>query len=204
MASITGYSSPVDLGLGRVPMSTDPENFDELVDIYNAIHLLNQYLDRLRTSADGGGSGQNPAETMPFNRFFVAPALQVITAGMIISPSAITGQNGIVRGALAHVYTSTTPECNLACVALNDAAIGEDVRVGVGPAVLEIPGAVQGAYMYAYAQRAVNGALANNGTLYLNNPGPLTVGASKAYPIKVAVSILNDFALFGKFLKHAF
>lgn len=203
MSSIGGYRSPVDLGIGQVPLTADPELFTEMTEVYNAIHLLNNYLDQLRLIAEGGGgSGQSPADSMPFNRFYVATALQDIEAGQLVSPSAISGQNGIVLGCLPHDFTSLAPECNFGGVALIDAVAGTDVRVGIGPATLEFPSAVTSQLIWGYPQRATNGNLFGIGTLYVGNPGPLTTGAGIAYPMPVATCPVNGFALFGQFIKR--
>lgn len=199
MSSINGYRSPVDLGIGQVPLTTDPELFSEMTEVYNAIHLLNQYLDQLRVVAEGGGgSGQSPSESMPFNRFYVAPALQNISAGQIVSPSSIPGQNGIVRGCLANDYSSSAPNANFTGVALIDAVIGQDVRVGIGPAILEIPGAVAGQLIWAYGSRNIGGGLSGLGTIHTSNPGV----SGSTYPMPVATCPLNGFALFGQYISR--
>lgn len=202
MASIGGYRSPVDLGLGRTPITTDPALFDEFSDVYNAIHLLNEYLDNLRTVASGGGSGQTPTETLPFNRFFTAVALQAVEIGDVVSPSTVTGQNGMLKGALPHGVSSTAPECNFCGIALTKAAAGEEFRVGIGPATLEMPGATTGSFIWAYSQRATNGGIASLPGLYNGNPGTKAAGGGTAYPMPVGVCIVNGFVLFGPFLRR--
>ncbi len=201
MSGISGYRSPVQLDIGTVPLTTEPDMFDELTGVYNSIHLLNAYLDQLRIIAQGGGgSGQTPEETMPFNRFFVGTALQPISAGEIVSPSSVPGQNGIVKGALANDYTSTAPTSNFTGVALIDAAVGEDVRVGIGPASIEFPGAVTSQLLWAFSSRNVNGTEVGVGTLFVGNPGAQTVAGGTLYPIPVATCPVNGFALFGQYI----
>lgn len=203
MSSIGGYRSPVDLGLGQVPLTQDPNLFNEMTEVYNAIHLLNQYLDQLRIIAEGGGgSGQSPADSMPFNRFYVGVALVDITAGQLISPSAVPGQNGLIRGGLPHDVGSSAPECNFAGVALTNALAGTDIRVGIGPAILEFPSAVTSQLLWGYPQRSTNGNVFGVGDLFPYNPGPLTNGAGIAYPMPVATCPINGFALFGQFIKR--
>lgn len=201
MAEISGYRSPVDLGLGQVPLTTDLNIFNEMTEVYNAIHLLNQYLDQLRVVAEGGGgSGQSPADSMPFNRFYVATALVNITAGNPVCPASFGGLNGVIQGALANDFTIAAPTSNFCGIALIDAAIGEDVRVGIGPAILEFPGLVSGQYVWAYSSRATNGNQFNDAGLYIGNPGGKTTGAGTAYPMPVATCPVNGFALFGQYL----
>ena len=201
MSSIGGYRSPVDLGLGQVPITQDPEIFNEMTDVYNAIHLLNAYLDQLRVIAEGGGgSGQSPEDSMPFNRFYVATALVDITAGQVVSPSSITGENGIRLGALANNFAQSNQTANFCGIALIDALAGEDVRVGVGPASLEVPGAVSGQLLWAYGSRNVNGAVAGNGILYPSNPGVITVAGGLLYPMPVGTCPLNGFGIIGQYI----
>lgn len=203
MASMSGYRSPVDLKLARTPDIEDPELFEEFTQVFNSIHLINAYLDRLRIIAGGGGSGQTPAETLPFNRFFVATALQDLVAGDLVAPSGITGQNGVIKGALPHIVNNTSPLCHFAGFALNDALTGQDVRVGVGPASLEIPGATGGSYIWGYSSRATNGNPSGQGGLYLSNPGTTTaIGGGTVYAMPVGVGIGTDYALFGQFLQR--
>ena len=201
MADIGGYRSPVDLGIGQVPLTSDPEIFNQMVEVYNALHLLNQYLDQLRITAEGGGgSGQTPAESMPFNRFFVAPALQVITVGSPICPSNVTGDNGIINGALANQFTGVNPTSNFCGVALTSAAIGEDVRVGIGPASIIMAGAVAGNVIWAYSSRATNGNKFGDAGLYIGNPGMKTNANGSAYPMPVAMCTKTGFIMFGQYL----
>lgn len=201
MSDIGGYRSPVDLGLGRVPQTTDPDVFNQMVEVYNAMHLLNQYLDQLRLSAEGGGgSGQTPEETMPFNRFFVATALQDITAGSPISPSNVSGNNGFILGALTNQFTSSNPTSNFCGIALTSAVSGEDVRVGVGPASISMPGALSGNVIYAYSSRATNGNKFGDAGLYRGNPGAKTNANGTAYPAPVAICIRDGFIMFGQYL----
>lgn len=201
MAEMGGYRSPVDLGIGQIPYTTDPELFPQFTEVYNAIHLLNGYLDQLRVIAEGGGgSGQDPSDSMPFNRFYVATALQAISAGDPVCPSSIPGQNGIIKGMLANDFTSAAPTSNFCGIALIDAAIGQDVRVGVGPAAIEMPGAVSGQRIWAYSSRATNGNAFGDPQFYFTNPGAKVNGAGIAYAAPVATCIRNGFALFGQYL----
>lgn len=200
MSSLQGYRSPVNLPLGQTPLTGDPELFEEFSDVYNSIHLINQYLDQLRIIAEGGGSGQTPAETLPFNRFFVTLALQDISAGMPVSPSPRAGENGVIKGALADNYTNGTPYSHFCGIAITDATAGQNIRVGVGPAVLAVPGALSGGYVWAYAGLATNGNQFGDGGLYIGNPGVKTVAGNTCYPMPVASVLQNGYALFGQFL----
>lgn len=194
IASITGYRSPVDLGLPRTPLTSNPELYEELTGVYNAIHLLNQYLDRLRSGASGGGgSEQTPDISAGFTRFFVMPAVQAISVGDIISPRI--GSDGYVKGTLANgLGAGALALCTH--VALTNAAIGEDVRIGVGPGVIAVPGAMPGQQLWGINSRTTGGAYAGNGNLYTSNPG--TVGGAVSIP--VAVGVAAGYAIIGNFV----
>lgn len=203
MSQIGGYRSPVDLGLGRTPQLSDREAFDELVHVYNAIHLLNGYLDNLRNEVVGGGSGQTPAQTMLFNRFFVAKALVPISAGMPVAPPIpALGLNGVTPGTLPDNHASGTPNSNFCGVALTGGEVGEDIRVGVGPGVIEFAGAVSGQVIWAYSSTATNGAMFRDGGLYIGNPGAKANSYGTAYAMPVAVCISSGYIQFGQFLQR--
>lgn len=203
MSSTGGYRSPVNLGLGRVPKNTDPEIFDELTEVYNSIHLLASYMDALRLSLAGGGAGQNPFETMPFTRFFVGPALQTITAGQVVCPANIGGNNGIVKGALASTYASTAPECNFAGIALNDAAIGQNVRVGVGPGVFELPGLPSGAIVWAYSSLSTAATYSEQGTAYASAPAAIAgPNGGTVYPTAIGIGVAAGYAMIDQFIRR--
>jgi hypothetical protein len=196
IASITGYRSPVNLGLPRQPLTRDNELFDELTAVYNAIHLLNQYLDRLRTGAEGGGgSEQDPDISAGFTRFFVMPALQPIVTGNIVSPHV--GSDGYVNGTLGNGLLAGAVALNTG-VALSDAAIGEDVRIGVGPGVIAVPGAVAGQRLWGINSRTTVGAYAGIGALYTVDPGAVAGAVS----IPVAVGVANGFAIIGNYVSR--
>lgn len=199
IASITGYRSPVNLGIGRLPLiqdQSDPALYEELVGMYNAIHLLNQYLDRLRTTAEGGGgSEQDPDVSAGFTRFFSMKALQPITEGNIVSP--MVGSDGYVNGILANSLAAGALALNTG-VALSSAGIGEDVRIGVGPAVIKVSGAQPGQQLWGINSRTTTGAYAGIGTLYLADPG--SVGGAVSIPC--AVGVAPGYAIIGNFVSR--
>ena len=198
VSSITGYRSPVDLQLSRVPETTDPQLFAEFNDLYKAAHLLNQYLDQLRITAEGGGgSGVLPSDSMPFNRFYTTLTYVDALAGDPLCPSAVPGQDGVIFGALASDITAERPTSNFCGICLADAAAGTQVLVGVGPAILEFPGAVSGGLIWAYSSLATNGNIFGDKGLYTFNPGPKTISGNEAYPMPVATCVRDGFVLFG-------
>lgn len=195
-ASITGYRSPVDLGLPKTPLTNNPELYEEFTGVYNAIHLLNQYLDRLRSGATGGGgSEQTPDITAGFSRFFVMKALQPMEPGDIISPHV--GSDGYVKGTLANILG---PGAVALCthVALTQADIGEDVRIGVGPGVIPHPLALPGQQMWGISSRTTTGVYAGNGELYPSDPG--AVGGAMSIPVAVGVAV--GFAIVGNYISR--
>lgn len=197
IASITGYRSPVDIGLPRQPITTNPELFDEFTGVYNAIHLLNQYLDQLRSGITGGGGGseQDPDISAGFTRFFVMKALQPIAVGDIVSP--MVGSDGYVRGTLGNSLAAGALAL-VTHVALTAAAIGEDVRIGVGPAVIKFTGAVPGRQIWGINSRTTGGVYAGNGNLYATNPN--SVGGAVSIPVGVGVA--PGFAIIGNYVSR--
>ena len=203
MAKIGGYRSPVNLGLGRVPLATDQDMFAELTDVYNSIHLLASYMDTLRLSLEGGGGGQTPIDTLPFNRYYPSVALVDITAGQVVSPTRESGQNGTILGALHNVPASTTPESNFAGIALNDALVGETVRVGVGPGVIELSGATSGSLVWAYSSLSTTGFRGNNGNLYTAAPASFAAaGGGTVYATPIGICIADGYAYIDNFINR--
>lgn len=202
MANIGGYSSPVDLGLGQVPITTEPELFEEFTGIYNAIHLLNASLDSIRSSAGTGTGPSRPEDTpdvnMPFTRFFTAVALRPIVKGNPICP--FFGSNGFVNGALANNPADTAPNSNFCTIALSDAAVGVYVRVGIGPAIVPMAGIRAGQRAWAYSSIATNGNIFGDTGLYSNNPGVRTNANGTAYAMPVATCVVDGYIMFGQYL----
>jgi hypothetical protein len=177
-------------------LTSNVELYEELTGVYNAIHLLNQYLDRLRTgTTGGGGSEQTPDVSAGFTRFFVVKALQTIVKGDLISPHI--GTEGYVKGVLANGLSSSAVALNVG-VALTDAAIGEDVRIGVGPGVIAVPGALPGQQLWGINSRTTGGTYAGVGTLYVNNPGTV----SGAVSIPAAVGVAAGYAIIGNYVSR--
>ena len=197
MAGTAGYRSPVNLPIGQIPLTTDPEMFEELTDVYNAIHQINQYLDNLRIIAEGGGSGQTPVETLTFNRFYTGTALEDIEKGSPVAPSLRSGENGIIPGMLSYGYASTAPEAWFCGVALNAAAKGSPVQVGVGPGAVGLAGAVAGQYIWAHCSINTNGTHSLQGQFYAANPGAIANANGTAYAGPVGICIADGYALIG-------
>lgn len=233
MAQISGAGTPVDIKLGQSPTIQQPALNYELQGIYNALHILSQYLENLRAGLEGSDD-QNPAENIRFLKFITAPADQDIVAGQVVSTNYDNGH--IVKGTNYGDYRPTSYNDPIGRrryaisgmvqtffgIAQNDAAIGEDVTVGIGPGILKVTGAKSGQILWAYSNRGVvytfesaydpptimGYELAGNGNLYLDFPflylvpgwpKPISEFRSatcNAQPSPVGVAVADDYVLF--------
>lgn len=144
-----GYRSPLNLGLEQIPKTQDATLFQEFIPIYNAIHTLNAYLDRLRLSLEGGDPDKSPSEEMRITRGFWVEAFEAIPQGKVIT---ITGGKARL-GAGKRVKTlpggGQVVDCFLTGVSMSEALAGENVRIGFGPAMLEVSGFTAGQEVWA-------------------------------------------------------
>lgn len=198
MATQIGQAgSDLDLRLGQSPSIQDPRYATEFQLVYNALHLLGEYMDVLRENLESNPN-QTPSESVRFRRSFWAPALQDITAGSIVSPYA----GGIVNGVRstepkAVAYSDSAPygasttnrtvlqvDLEMFGVALTAAAAGELVQVGIGPGITQVTGAKCGQLIWGVDARSIlsvgesasptrvytgSRSLVGNGGVYLNN-----------------------------------
>src|SRR3989304_3177186 len=144
MAETTGAGSEVNIRLGQVPRTTNPALHNEMQLIYNSLHILSQYMQVLRADLEGDDS-QTPAENVRFQKFLFGEAKQAVVAGAVVSFDT-DGKvvNGTSYGDLS-IKAFTLPSGPAPYVsgmvqtffgiALNAAAIGEEVKIGVGPAI---------------------------------------------------------------------
>lgn len=165
------YTSKVNIRLGEVPKTTDGEIFADLVDIYNAIHILAQYVNQL------AGQGNPDEDTLvwdsiPWKNSFWYPAKQNIKAGEVVCfqtdgmykgctwevVQKITGSSGAHTGPLsqANAFAASGGLAALWGIALSDAAPGKKVRVGVGPATIKLTGCKAGDFVYGVGTRDAN------------------------------------------------
>lgn len=179
MAQISGAGTPVDIKLGQSPTIKIPSLNYELQGIYNALHILSQYMEALRAGFEGSDT-QTPSENIRFLKFITGTAGQKITAGHIVSFDDVTGL--VVKGTnygIMYVRQLNLNGINYAYVsgmiqtffgvAQADAEIGEKITMGVGPAILKVTGAISGQTVYA---------MANKGVTYnipLSHPSQVTV-----------------------------
>lgn len=186
-------TSSLDIRLGQSPNVANPQMQMELQGIYNALHILNGYLDGLRQELEGTDS-QDPSESLRFRRRFEGVAAQPIAAGDIVSPYA----SGIVKGlhvspgVVTRVWNPAfgAPSRGMISqarytplVALADAAVGDKLMVGVPPGVIKVPGAKCGQVVWACAAIGTFGAGgATNGTrTYYSTNGHYLTGLGNIY-----------------------
>jgi hypothetical protein len=135
----SGYRSPLKLGLDQLPKTGDMTLFNEFVPIYNAIHILNAYLDSLRLTLEGGDPEKPPSEEFRFVRGFWLDAFENIPQGSIV-----TIRDGKIRLGCGKrtkvVGTSHITDSFLTGIAMGEGVTGEKVRIGIGPAILNVPG----------------------------------------------------------------
>lgn len=193
------YKSQIDLGgLGEVPKTTDSQTFSDFTDVYNAIHILAQWTnalaERLQDEGDKG-SDKQPWELLTFERWIWLPARQNIKQGDVVSSiNHVVGGttwNGVYKGCYGLVHTwqigswgieTWLGKVNYLCgVALEDAAVGELVKFGIGPAIINMTGVKAGDRLYSkptfydsnvgtQSPVASNVTFFNDGKIYLNPP----------------------------------
>lgn len=166
------YSSDIDLRLGETPKTDDPKLFADMVDVYNAIHILSQYVNASIKNQGSGDENTAPWDAMPFRNYFYTEAARAITTGSVITviqydrfsnepyganPYSIKGAiNGATGLGLTYkkwsgVKFSGPAFAGITGLALNDAEPGQLVKVGVGPAIIKMEGIEIGEPVFAYA-----------------------------------------------------
>lgn len=188
--------SALNLRLGQIPSTLNPNYFAEFQQIYNALHILGQYMDVLRENLESA-PGQTPSESLRFRRTFWAPALQTITTGSVVSQATGGMLNGVGVTSVKinpNIYidetvggTGTRASWGLNAlsfgIALSDAAPGELVNVGIGPGITQVTNAKCGQLIWGVAALSINcrraantagnyytgGTRSNNGGVYLSN-----------------------------------
>lgn len=123
MANIPGPpATGVNLRIGEVPNTTDPQIFPDMLDIYNALHILAQYtdaqisnlhdttqsaIDTVNQSLQNLSNQINVDNLAQFGKFYITTvAAQAISAGQVchVYPGgAIQGMNS---GVLTPVFTT--------------------------------------------------------------------------------------------------
>ena len=237
MAQISGAGTPIDIKLGQSPTIKQPALNYELQGVYNALHILSQYLENLRAGLEGSDD-QTPAENIRFLKFINAPAKQVITAGQVVTVDYDDGK--VIKGTSNGAYSFRTYDDSIGRaryyitgmiqtffgIAQNDAEIGENVSIGIGPGILKVTGAKSGQQVWAYTARGltyyVDSAYdpmvitgteySHNGNLYLTYPylydlpgypkpiSEFKLMLGKAFASPIGICVADDYVLFSDFL----
>lgn len=138
-----GYRSPVNLKLPQVPTVQDEVLFPEFLQVYNACHALNAYVDSIREYLEGGTADDKPSDSMQFIRSMWLTAGEALTVGDVVcvkEGKVWKGSDPYV-GAVSFIITiGISLGSKFTGLALSDAEPGEKVRFGVGPAVVEVTG----------------------------------------------------------------
>ena len=206
MAQVIGRAgAKLNIRLGQSPEYKNPQLDTDLQQMYNALHLLSQYMDVLRENLESA-PGQTPAEAVRFRRAFWGVAGQNIAEGAIVSAYNHQIINGVLcnqgpayidDGGVSIGSTGTRDYLGViplqAFIALTSANAGELVRVGVGPGITQVTGAKCGQLIWASDSRSIDsyrnanaGSVqtvfarppTGNGGIYLSNPLGRWVSAS--------------------------
>lgn len=195
MAQIGSAGTPLNIRLGQVPDVQNPQAQNELQLVYNALHLLSNYMGALRANLESA-PGQIPSESLRFRRTFWGVALQNIAVGAVCSsfqqgiingvqttePNAFVDDPGVTIGSTGSRRRFGTSQ-QAFYIALTAASAGQLVQVGVGPGVIAVTGAKCGQLIWGVSalsvftyrivntvtQAAATPELVNNGGLYLAN-----------------------------------
>lgn len=169
MAGVIGRAgAKLNIRLSQSPEYQDPRVYTDLQQMYNALHLLSQYMDVLRENLESA-PGQTPSESIRFRRTFWGIAKQPISQGAIVSGSTGglyngVGSNEVQNPVSVEIQSQLNGTGNRRTwglvniqqfIALTDGAVGELVQVGVGPGVSQITGAKCGQLVWGADSRAV-------------------------------------------------
>ena len=179
MAQIGSAGSQLNIRLGQVPVTTRPDLRGEMQQVYNALHILNAYTNKISAEL-GGDIDATPADSLKFVRSYETTALQSITAGSIVSPYGSGVVKGVLRTGAPNSFTAHPSfvgpwgrkvvgglQIITCALAMTDAAAGEVVRIGVGPGIIELAGAKCGALIWAADNRWIS---SRKGTTNGDNP----------------------------------
>lgn len=166
--SIGRAGNPLDIKLGESPNVADPIVNVELQQIYNALHLLGNYMSALRENLESA-DGQTPAESLRFRRTYWGTAGQAILPGSVVSgfngliyngvssrnpPVAFYDDSAVTIGSTGNRTFFGLSQLGFG-IALTAAAPGELVQVGVGPGVLQVGSAKCGQIIWGVDARSV-------------------------------------------------
>lgn len=166
------YEGLMNLYLGETPKTTNPDVWNDMQEVYRAIHLLNAGFGEYSKSRGSGGPDKKPWEAMAFERWFYSEAAEDISQGAIVtavnfrgrpaSGGSFTQYTGIVKGAPMYAGYPYSVKSNngtfrepsygsgLVGVALEACKKGELCKVGIGPGILQVEGINPGDTIMAY------------------------------------------------------
>lgn len=138
-----GYVSSLDIGLSQTPETTNPDVFNDLLQAYNAIHILNASQSAIVDAVYGNDQDAKPDVSMKFIHAVWLPAGEDIAVGNCVRWSGSDNGQYLWKG---HAFSSTG-------IALTEGAITTEephplVKVGFGPAMLAIDGLTVGTYIW--------------------------------------------------------
>lgn len=164
---VTSTAAKLNIRLGQTPITKVPELNYEMQGIYNALHILNKYMDLLRDELESGDN-EDPSVSVRFRNRFESVALQKITAGDVVSQYAGGIVKGVGRneprvnpgggnpsyyGTWGRIFFHVNMQVPM--IALSDAEVDETVRVGVGPGIIEVPGIKCGTLVWGKDARSI-------------------------------------------------
>lgn len=176
------YEGFINLFLGETPKTTNNDVWNDMIEVYRAIHLLNAGFGEYTKTRGSGGPDKKPWEAMPFERWFYEIAAEDIAVGSIVTAVNFLGSTsiggpqiqytGIVKGAPMYANYSYSGRSQngafeqpswgsgMVGVALEDCKKGALCKVGIGPAILKVEGIQPGdtvmAYQFAWYQSQGN------------------------------------------------
>lgn len=192
------YASEIDIKISETPKTTDPDLLPDLIDIYNALHILAQYTDQIREFVTKSPEGK-PWESFPLENIIHTRAHVDISQGQICGPAYIYKQNsaqnnvssfhGTVRG-VPYMVSAQDPRSGrersplflhpsingIFGIALEDTKAGDLVPLALGPGILQVPGLLKGESVYAWSayREHVSGTIGSRlKYLQLRNNGSL-------------------------------
>lgn len=198
MAQIGSAGAPLDIKLRQNTGIKTPAALSyEMQLIINSVQLMNQYLEVLRESLEGADS-QDPSESMKFRRFVFGIAGQAITTGSVCSFDGNVVVKGVgINGPNATAWTTGAEALggpgtrrkfgfsdDSVYIALEDKAIGEEIKLGVPAGVIKLAGVKCGQVVWGagaksfYTHRDANSniqvlvalPLTGEGAIFLSNP----------------------------------
>lgn len=213
------YRSNNRLLLSEKPLTSDPEVFPDMNDVYASIHLLNDWVTQVQENLTSGEDIVDPDKAIPFKTWFWGTAGEPNPQGTIVSAvrggrywdenrnriDLIDGWYKGCGGAQSNLYDKFLPAASnsngMYGVLLDEAkSAGDIVRIGIGPAVIKVEGVFIGEILYCFPTFRigaggpnVGGGQAFSGQFQENRGGITTKAYNDTLPIGHIIA--NDYAL---------